>query len=116
MTGDNNRAQTARRILAVRATRKRIFPSELFDEYAWNMLLILFASHVDNEEISEHVLLLRSGAGQTAGRRWIAHLVADGQVADRGDDDDVVLTPDCVARMRLFLDHADSVDDAGEDI
>jgi len=113
MIGDYDRGQTARRILAVRATRQRIFPSELFDEFAWNMLLILFAGHVENEEISERLLLSRSGAGQTAGRRWIGHLVADGQVADRRDDDDVVLTPDCVTRMRLFLDQAYSVGDDG---
>ena len=112
MIGDKDREQTARRILAVRAERKRIFPSELFDESAWNMLLILFAGHVDNEEITEQVLLSRSGAGRTAGRRWIAHLVADGQVAYRGDDDDVVLTAECVTRMRLFLDQAASARDA----
>ena len=40
------------------------------------------------------------------GRRWLAHLLADGQISDRGYGQDVSFTPNSVACMRAFLDRA----------
>ncbi len=82
-----------------------MFPSELFDEFAWNMMLHLFVGLANNQVITESALIEKAGASEHSGRRWIEHLVKDGQVAERRDHDDVVLTADAIAHLRTFLDH-----------
>lgn len=89
-----------------------MFPSEIFDEFAWNMLLVLFVGLAGNEVVSEAALIARAEVSVSAGRRWITHLIEDGQIADRHDDDDVILTPRAVSQLREFLDRARVV---GED-
>lgn len=89
-----------------------MFPSEIFDEFAWNMLLVLFVGLAANEVVTEAKLIARADVGVDAGRRWISHLIKDGQIADREDDDDVILTSHAVSRLRAFLDQARVV---GED-
>ena len=109
MYGDQRRGQIAKNLIDVRALRKSSFPSELFDEHAWNMLLQLFSALTDNETVSESDLILRAGATPSFGRRWIMHLVKDGQIEAREDGDDVALTAGAIDRMRTFLDRADEV-------
>lgn len=106
MTGDQLRGETAQRILDVRSLRKVHFPSELFDEHAWHMMLVLFVGLANNETITEGNLIEITGAGEAAGQRWITHLLRDGQVAGRCDDDDVILTPAAISNLRKFLDDA----------
>jgi len=81
-----------------------MFPSELFDEFAWNMMLHLFVGLANNEVMTERALIEKAGASESSGRRWIEHLVKDGQVAGRHDDDDVVLTTEAITHLRKFLD------------
>lgn len=116
MIGDQARGQAAQRILEIRSLRKVMFPSELFDEFAWNMMLHLFVGLANNQVITEQDVIARSGASETSGRRWIEHLVKDGQVAERHDDDDVVLTSGAITQLRGFLDEVLNMDDfpAGE--
>ena len=104
MTGDQARGEAAQCILDVRALRKVMFPSELFDEFAWNMMLHLFVGLANNQVMTERALIEKAGASENSGRRWIEHLVKDGQVAERRDHDDVVLTTDAIAHLRTFLD------------
>ncbi|WP_093401056.1 hypothetical protein [Sphingomonas sp. OK281] len=104
MIGDQARGEAAQCILDVRSLRKVMFPSELFDEFAWNMMLHLFVGLANNQVMTEIALIEKAGASEHSGRRWIEHLVKDGQVAERRDHDDVVLTADAIARLRTFLD------------
>jgi len=104
MTGDQLRGDTAQRILDLRSFRKVLFPSELFDEFAWQMMLILFIGLASNRVTTERHLIAKAGCGEASGRRWITHLVQDGQVVERSDDDDVILTPEAISRLRNFLD------------
>lgn len=103
MKGDNTRALEAERLLSERDRRYDLFPSEIFDEFAWNMLLHLFVALAKNETMSEVRLCELSHAGKAAGRRWIAHLVKDKQIEARSDGDDVVLTGEAVDRLRRYL-------------
>lgn len=105
MIGDQARGEAAQCILDVRSLRKVMFPSELFDEFAWNMMLHLFVGLANNQVITESALIEKAGASEHSGRRWIEHLVKDGQVAERRGHDDVVLTADAIAHLRTFLDH-----------
>ncbi|WP_267381076.1 MULTISPECIES: hypothetical protein [unclassified Sphingomonas] len=106
MFGDQRRGDIARNLLRVRAERRNSFPSELFDEHAWNLLLNLFAALTENRTVSESELMRRSSVSEGAGRRWIRHLIKDGQIEDRDDGKDVALTPVAVENMRTFLDRA----------
>ena len=93
-------------ILAVRKIRCQLFPSDIFDEHAWTMLLQLFVSLADNQTMTESILVHDAGVSVGAGQRWIAHLVKDGQVVSRESGDDVALTSESTERMRRFLDLA----------
>jgi hypothetical protein len=109
MFGDQRRGDIAQNLLTVRGLRHESFPSEIFDEHAWNMLLHLFSAQVDNETVTEADLIRRSHTTFSVGSRWLQHLVADGQVEAREDGDDVALTASAVDRMRTFLDAAQAV-------
>jgi hypothetical protein len=111
MMGDQDRGATAQAIIDVRFLRGVHFPSEIFDEFAWNILLILFVGLAANEIISEKVLIERAGVSIVAGRRWIAHLIQDGQVADRDDGEDVILSLQAISQLRRFLDEAKALGD-----
>jgi len=104
MIGDQHRGIIAENLLEMRALRERTFPRELFDEYAWSMLLHLFVGLASNEIMTEEGICNRADVTTHAGRRWLKHLVSDGQVETRSDGDDVVLTPAAIDRMRSFLD------------
>lgn len=103
MTGDQELAELASAMLVMRVRRKSLFPSEIFDEYAWDMLLHLFVAHADNAELSTDRLIALAGAPPETGRRWIAHLADDGQVEMRAGGADVALTGEAVRRLRTFL-------------
>ena len=113
MTNDQDRGLAAEDILAVRALRKRLFPSDIFDEHAWSMLLVLFVGYAKNEIISEQALLTRAAVSDATGRRWIAHLVEAGQIELKQINDVVALSNDALTNMRTFLDEScNTVDDA----
>jgi hypothetical protein len=104
MNGDQHRGVIAQNLLEMRALRESAFPRELFDEYAWNMLLHLFVGLASNEIMTEVALCKRADVTTHAGRRWLQHLLNDGEIESRSDGDDVVLTPAAIDRMRSFLD------------
>ena len=109
MFGDQRRGQIARNLLAVRAIRTASFPPEIFDEHAWNMMLHLFSALVDNQTVSQEVLFSRAKVEPSYGNRWLQYLMANDQVDQREDGDDVALSVDGIARMRSFLDIADEI-------
>lgn len=106
MIGDYDRGQMARNLIRVRAARQDAYPSEIFDEHGWNMLLHLFVAASENDVMSEAGIIEASGASSAVGRRWLGYLLADGQISDRGDGEDVTFTPSSLTRMRAFLDTA----------
>lgn len=104
MVGDQHRGVVAQNIMSLRSFREGLFPKALFDEYAWNMLLLLFIGLAKNETISESLLIQRADVTTNAGRRWIAHLVGEGQIEARSDGEDVFLTTSAIETLRAFLD------------
>ena len=104
MIGDKQRCDTARAAIELRRLRCEKFPSEIFDEHAWNLLLHTFVADVDNNLVSSEVLFDKSGMSEAVGRRWLAHLVKDGQIESHGDGNDIHLTARSIAAMRDYLD------------
>ncbi len=102
-------AQTAENLIVVRGLRADVFPSEIFDEHAWNMMLRLFVAHAKDESLSETDLIALTKTPPGAGRRWLSHLVADAQIEPYAADDALALTAPAIDRMQAFLRMASRV-------
>jgi hypothetical protein len=109
MIGDQARGEVARNLLLVREARQAFFKHEIFDEYAWNMLLHLFVALSNNEIMSEDRMVALSGGPRSVSRRWLSFLVGANEIFAREDGDDIAFTPDSAKRMRLFLDRAAAI-------
>lgn len=100
-----SQARTAKRLLKMRGLRWDYFNGELFDEHAWNMLLLLFIAHAEERGVSSHDLRRDSGASASVGPRWITHLVNSQLIDCAGDGDHalVSLTADTRAELGDYL-------------
>jgi hypothetical protein len=105
----NDSLQTAENLLRIRSLRSDVFPSEIFDEHAWNMLLHLFVAQAKGEEVSEASLVTLTGTSPDIGQRWLAHLVADAQVEPHADGSAVTLTSSARDCMEGFLRDASRI-------
>ena len=108
MMDDRTLAQIARRWIAVRRCRERFFPADLFDESAWDMLMLLFVAQAEDRTVTDEQLMAEAGCRAGTGHRWVAHLEQDGQIS-RADGSAIRLTADARDRMRRFLAEAAEV-------
>ena len=106
MNSDQQNATAALKIIADREMRYQLFPSEIFDEYAWNMLLHLFVAYDRGEKLSEAKLIGLVRASTREGQRWLFQLAKDKQIEVRSAGDYVVLTTEAVERLRSYLNVA----------
>lgn len=104
MDKDERRAEIAVKILEDRYARYILFPGELFDEYAWNMLLHLFIAKQNGEAMSESILIGLANVGTREGQRWLYQLAKDGQIEPRTIRQEVVITQSAIDRLRKYLD------------
>ena len=74
-------AEIARGEYRRRRMRERYFDKKLFGEPAWDMLLELYASELNDEKISTSNLILSSSAPSSTALRWIKHLEDSGLVS-----------------------------------
>lgn len=103
------RAEMARRLLQLRALRWDYFQSDLFDEHAWNILLVLFIAEASGRETNEALAMREASVPPTIGLRWITHLEKSGLV-ERGSDATILyLTAHSRAEMGEYLDEAERV-------
>lgn len=109
MMKDFESARTAENLLLVRSLRTEAFPSEIFDEHAWTMLLRLFVSHAKGEHLSETELIALSETPLGVGQRWLAHLVEDSQIEPYSTGEALALTRPALDRMQKFLRMASRV-------
>jgi hypothetical protein len=104
MDDDQSRAEAAKNILADREDRYAIFPSDIFDEYAWTMLLNLFVAFAEGNVLTEKMLLEHVHTSKTTGQRWLYQLAKDEQVEIRMAGEDVKLTTGAIRKLRGYLD------------
>lgn len=108
----DERAKLTLLVRAVQAARKRrtaVFPEELFSDPAWDILLELYAAHLEQHRISITGVCAASSVPTTTALRWIAKLQQDGLVVRTGDPLDarrswIALTSVGVERMRSFFE------------
>lgn len=106
---DSDSARTAENLMLVRSLRADVFPSEIFDEHAWNMMLRLFVAQARNHAVTESDLIALTGTPREVGQRWLAHLVADTQVEPYTEGGVLALTRPAFTRMEGFLRKASRV-------
>jgi hypothetical protein len=99
----------ARKAYADRRRRDRIIgQSELFGEPAWDILLDLFAAHVEGKDVSVSSACIGSASPPTTGLRWLGVLHEAGLVMREHDPRDqrrilVRLTEQGLIRMSEYF-------------
>lgn len=86
-----------------------LFPEGLFSDPAWEILLELYAMHLEQQRVSISSVYLASSVPASTALRWIAKLEHDGLVLRTDDPLDarrswIALTSDGVERMRSFFE------------
>ncbi len=77
--------QLVRAIQAARRRRDALFAPELFAEPAWDMLLELYALHLEQKRVSVSSLCIAAYVPPTTALRWVAKLEEE-RLATRTED------------------------------
>lgn len=99
---DDELTALARRHIAIRRLRYDEFPSFLFDEYAWDMLLHLFVARAEGRSLDEATLGTLALATPRVWSRWLKHLEEQEHV-ERRSDGSVTLSTAAHEDMRRYL-------------
>jgi hypothetical protein len=94
--------------LAFRRLRYTHFDHALFDEHAWDMLMILFVARCEGREIEDIELITETAARLPTGLRWLSMLEHDKRVARTvsGERILVTLTDEAATSMLQFFQDA----------
>lgn len=101
---DSGRAKLVRRLIRKRRHRDQFFPSDLFADPAWDMMLDLYAAHYERREISVSSLCIAAAVPATTALRWIKTMVDDGRflrIADPHDGRRIIVSLSEETRCRL---------------
>lgn len=82
------RARVARDTIRQRRKRDEYFPSELFADPGWDIMLDLYAAHYEGEAVSVSSLCIAASVPQTTALRWINMMTNDGWLVRRDDPTD----------------------------
>jgi DNA-binding MarR family transcriptional regulator len=96
-------------VQAGRRRRGALFDEQLFSDPAWDILLELYALHLEQVRASVSGLYVASSVPASTAIRWIAKLEQDGLVTRTGDQLDarrswIKLTEEGVGRMHRFFE------------
>lgn len=92
VVGDLALAAFAEGLYQDRRRRARYFPSHLFAEPAWDILLDLFVNGVRNRAISITSACIAGGIPATTGLRWLGLLEKEGLLVRETSGDDARVT------------------------
>jgi DNA-binding MarR family transcriptional regulator len=79
------KAQQVRSTIKSRRLREDVFGENLFGEPAWDMLLDLYASHLEQKRVSVSSLQIASAVPGTTALRWMTRLEAKGLILRHAD-------------------------------
>ncbi|WP_230482759.1 hypothetical protein [Sphingomonas sp. Leaf21] len=102
-------ADLVRRMIRARRQRDGFFGTGLFEEPAWDMLLDLYAAHLEETRVSVSSLCIAAAVAPTTALRWIGKMTEAGLFARQPDPVDrrrafMVLTQPALEAMRGYLD------------
>ena len=81
-------AASVRAMIAVRRARDRYFPADLFGDPAWDMMLDLFAAHLEGGRVSVSSLCIAAAVPTATALRWIRMLCGKGMFERQPDPSD----------------------------
>lgn len=87
-------AADVRKAIRARRLRNRPFPDVLFEDPAWDMLLDLYAAHLERAQVSVSSLCIAAAVPPSTALRWIGRMTEDGLF---------VREPDPFDRRRAFM-------------
>jgi DNA-binding MarR family transcriptional regulator len=95
-------------IIKAREARGRLFPSSLFSDPAWDILLHLLRAEINHERLSFTRLAEQANVPPTTANRWISIMVDKSIVIRRDDHLDarrsfIELHPDASAALRELI-------------
>lgn len=102
-------ASLVRRRIMLRRRRDELFPSGLFADPAWDMLLDLYGAYIAQHRVPVSSLCIAAAVPATTALRWIGRLEKEGLVTRRSDPHDgrrvfIELTQDAIQAMENFFD------------
>jgi Winged helix DNA-binding domain len=74
-----------RRLIRMRRLRDSFFRTDLFADPAWDMLLDLFAAHIEGDRVAVSSLCIAAAVPQTTALRWITTMVEAGLFVRQAD-------------------------------
>jgi hypothetical protein len=90
--------------VALRALRYGHFPADIFDEYAWDMMLHMYIAALRRQTMYIDNAVNLTSKNKMIGDRWIKHLRAEGMI--EVDDDVVALSETALQRMNAYHEEA----------
>lgn len=112
MAGHNradDRALFVRDHIRQRRMRADFFPSDVFADPVWDMLLDLYAAHYELKPVSVSSLCIAAAVPATTALRWIKTMSAHGWIVRARDDNDgrrvyVHLSEDARIKLDIYFD------------
>lgn len=97
-----------RRVIRARRVRDKAFEPGMFEDPAWDILLDLFAAHLERAEVSVSSLSIAAAVAPTTALRWIGRLATAGLLVRQHDPFDrrralMSLSPTAMAGMRSYV-------------
>jgi len=78
----------ARSLIRSRAAAQAVFPADLFQDPAFDILLTVFVSDEEGHDMPISAAVTSGGTPMTTGLRWLSKLEKLGMICRRGDDFD----------------------------
>ncbi len=85
MASFENTLDMAKTQVALRALRYGHFPSDIFDEYAWDMMLHMYIGGLRGQTMYVDNIVNLTSKSKSIGDRWITHLIKLEIVETDGD-------------------------------
>lgn len=107
-TSDSEIAATLRSIIGARALRNRFFPSQIFADPAWDILLDLTRAKLEGQQVSVSSVCIAASVPMSTALRWVKQMT-DANLLRRWTDpndrrrDLIALTEATAERMREYL-------------
>lgn len=100
-----------RSVIRARRARAHFFPSDLFADPAWDILLDLMASRLEDKRVSVSSLCIAAAVPPTTALRWIKSMTDAGLLERRADPIDgrrifIDLSDQAAAKMAAYLAQA----------
>ncbi len=105
----NERAELAKEIHDSRRARDRFFPSDVFADPAWDILLILYWAHHIQQRLTVTNVCVSAGVPPTTALRWIESLRGLGLIRKSRHPTDgrvmwLDLTPEATEKLNQYFD------------